>query len=272
MTTTRQVVEVQVDHADAELAADVLWQGAPSAVGEENLGDGRVRLTADVIDPGVLDELPPGAVVTILELDGADYLDRWRAFATPARAGRNVVIQPAWIPVAETVPTDLVVLIDPGRTFGSGSHPTTRLVIAAIEEHLREGDRVLDVGAGSGVLAVVACLLGASTALAIDIDPQAVEVTEANALSNGVEDRVTVLTTPLADLRGAFEMVVANIGAAVVCDLADALLARLASGGVLILAGILDSQADQVVYDFGAVGEWTRCSEDGWTALVLASR
>lgn len=269
MTAVRRVVAVEVDLPDAELAADVLWQTDPSAVGEEDLGNGRVRLTADISESGSLADLPPSATVRVLELDGEDYLDRWRAWARPMRAGTRVVIQPAWLPVATTGPADLIVSIDPGRTFGSGAHPSTRLVLTAMEEHLTAGGRVLDVGTGSGVLAVTACLLGASVAVAIDIDPRAIDIAEANARANGVGDRIAVSTTPLDGVSESFDLVVANIGAAVLCDLAGELAQRVAPRGTLVLAGFLDDQARQVANAFATFEQLISLSEDGWSAAVL---
>lgn len=270
MNGPRRVIQVEVDRADAELVADALWQADPSAVGEEDLGNGRIRLTADVDAQVPLARLPGGPTVTVVELDGEAYLDRWRAWARPVRAGRRVVLQPAWLPVEGLHATDLLVRIDPGRTFGSGSHPSTRLALAAMEEHLRPGSQMLDVGTGSGVLAVTAAALGALRVVAIDIDPAAVEVTAANARANGVGDRVTVSTVPLGGVEGVYDVVAANIGAAVLRDLADDLMRRVGPAGTLVLAGLLDEQVDAVTTRFVALREVERLGEGGWVALVLA--
>lgn len=272
MVSTRHVVQVEVHKSGAELAADVLWQADPSAVSEEKLADGRVRLTADVREDVDRDRLPAGAELGIVEVDAGAYLDAWRAWATPVRAGHRVVLHPAWLPVAaddEGDTTDVTVLIDPGRAFGSGSHPSTRLVVAALEEHVRSGDRVLDVGCGSGVLAVAACLLGAAAAVAIDVEPAAAEVTMANAGRNGVADRISASTRPLAEVIGTFEVVVANIGAAVLRELSEDLAARVTPGGLLVLAGLLAHQADEVAGSFAGFSEEGRLVEDGWLAPVL---
>lgn len=273
MTERRRVVEVEASAVDAEMAADVLWQANPSAVGEQELEGARVLLTADVAELEPLDRLPSGCVVRVLELDGDAYLDAWRAWAQPVRAGRRVVLHPAWLPVLAPgsvgAADDIVVRLDPGRAFGSGSHPSTRLVIAAVEDQVRPGDRVLDVGTGSGVLSVVACLLGAVSAVAVDIDPAAVEATRGNATANGVADRVDVSTTDVAAVQGRFDLVVANIGAGVLRDLADVITERVAEDGVLVLAGLLADQADEVVAAYPILQEVARRTEDGWTAVVL---
>jgi len=161
------VVQVEVAAEEAELAADALWQAGPSAVLEVDLGEGRVRLTADVADAALV---PPRWSPTVLHVDDDGYLDAWRTWAAPVRAGRHVVLRPAWLAVnvVDSQPGDLVVVLDPGRSFGSGSHETTRLAIALVEEAVAPGARVLDVGCGSGVLSVVAALLGATEVVAID--------------------------------------------------------------------------------------------------------
>lgn len=256
-----------VDASAAELAADALWQAAPSAVGEEALPDGRVRLTADVADPAAV---PGGWPVTVLEPDDDAHLDAWRAWAHPQRAGARIVLHPAWQPMGPSAPGDLVVPLDPGRTFGSGSHPSTRLVVAALEVHLCEGDRVLDVGGGSGVLAVVAARLGAASARAVDIDPAAPAVTLANARANGVADRVEASTTPVAAVGDRYDVVLANIGLGVLTELAGALRAAVRPGGLLVLAGLLDAQVDGLLASsYPAATELERSSLEGWAAVVL---
>lgn len=273
MVVTRRVVQVDVPADAAELAADVLWQAGPSAVSEADLGGGRVRLTADVEAPVSLEGLPAACEVTVLELDGDAHLDAWRAWARPVRAGRRVVLHPAWIPVPEDAAPaaegDVILRLDPGRAFGSGSHPTTRLVLGAIEEVLAAGDDVLDVGTGSGVLAVAAARLGAATVVATDIDPAAVAATIVNAARNGVADRIDVSARPLAAVPGAFDVVVANIGASVLRELAGDLAAHVRPGGHLVLCGLLEEQADGVLERLRGFAELDRPAEDGWVALVL---
>jgi ribosomal protein L11 methyltransferase len=275
VVVTRRIVQVDVPASAADLAVDVLWQAAPSAVSEVDLGDGRVRLTADVADAGPLDGLPAGCDVTVLELDGEGYLDSWRAWARPVRAGRHLVLHPAWLPLPEDgaagADDDVMLLLDPGRAFGSGSHATTRLVLAAIEAILAAGDEVLDVGTGSGVLAVAAARLGAAVVVATDIDPAAVAATTANAARNGVADRIDVSTRALAALPGSFHLVVANIGASVLRDLAPDLAPRVRPGGHLVLSGLLDSQVAGVLERLPGWTEVDRQAEDGWVAVVLRS-
>jgi len=262
------VVRVVVASADAELAADVLWRADPSAVSEEATTDGHVLLTADVVG-GLSDvDLPAGATVEVVEVD-EDHLDAWRAWARPVRAGRRIVLHPAWLQPPSARRGDIVVRLDPGRAFGTGSHPSTRLVAAVLEARVAAGDRVLDVGTGSGVLAVVACLLGAGSAVAIDVDPEAVAAAEANAARNGVAGQVAASTTALCDVPGVFDLVVANIGASVLCDLAPDLRQRLAPRGLVVVSGLLEAQVGEVLGAFTGLVEVHRAVEDGWVAVSL---
>lgn len=264
-----RIVRLVVAPEDVELASDALWQRRPSAVHQEEVGE-HVRLTADPADLADLDDLRSRWPTEVLELDRDEHLDAWRAWATPIRAGRRILLQPAWLP-ADPAPDDVVVTIDPGRTFGSGSHPSTRLVLAILEDRLRPGDEVLDVGTGSGVLAVAAALLGARSAVGIDIDPAAVDVTLANAAASGVAGKVSASTAPLAEVGGEFDVVLANIGAGVLTARAPQLVHRTRRTGWLALAGLLEAQVDAVVASFGAAGAVAveRRHEDGWAAVVL---
>ena len=265
MAGDRQIVQLEVAAADAELAADALWQGGPSAVSEVALPDGRVRLTADVADPDAVQ----GWQVEVLEVDGDAHLDAWRAWARPVRAGRRILLQPAWLPAEARTEDDVVVQLDPGRAFGSGSHPSTRLVLAALEDLIVGGERVLDVGCGSGVLAVTACLLGAGSAVAVDVDPAAIDATTANAAANGVGDVVVATQTDAAGASASFDVVVANIGARVLRVDAPAIAERVRPGGLLVLAGLLVDQADGVVAAYDHFVERERRVDGEWVALVL---
>lgn len=255
-------MEVDVAAMDAELAADALWQAGASAVSEEAAPGGRVRLRADVAAASAVD---PRWQPMVIEPDTAAHLDAWRAFARPVVVGR-VRLQPAWLS-HEPAPGEVVVQLDPGHAFGSGSHPSTRLALDAVVRVLTPGAAVLDVGCGSGVLAVAAACLGAGAVHAVDIDDGAVRATEANAARNGVSVRVA--SGSAADVSGTYDLVVANIGAGVLIEHADAIAARVAPGGHLVLAGLLDDRTDEVAAAYAGVAEVERAVEEGWAALVL---
>ena len=253
MRTTVEVAEIDV-------VSGRLWLAGAYAVAEEADGD-RVTLVAGFADRDDAERAAAdvgGEVVDVLPGAG---LDAWREFARPVRAGRIVVV-PAWIEAPPVEPGDIVLEIDPGRVFGHGGHPTTRLLLEELERRVSGGESVLDVGTGSGVLAVAAAKLGAGRVVAIDIDPACVPITTANAARAGVT--VEVSATPLEDVGGTFDLVLANIGADVLKALAPLVHAR---GGVLLLSGLLEDRIDDVAAAYP--GTVTATTLDGWAALTV---
>lgn len=178
-----------------------------------------------------------------------DWSQAWKSSYRPISVGQRLLIQPAWL---ESVPGDRAVIrIDPGMAFGTGTHPTTQLCLEFVERFVQPDRAVIDVGCGSGILSIAALKLGASHALGVDIDPQALEAARTNALENGVQDRLELGVGSLeAILQGEFSvrqasLVLANILAPVIARLIEAGLVKLlAPGGVLVLSGILDVQLD----------------------------
>ncbi len=220
----------------------------------------------------------------IREVREEDWANAWKQFYKPLRIGKRVVLKPTW-ETWEEKPGDLVIHLDPGMAFGTGMHPTTRLCIAALEETVRAGDRVLDVGTGSGVLAVVALRLGAAYALGTDIDSLAVKVAHENAALNAL---ATGAGAPLelqqgsvpAEMAGRFQVVVANILAEVLVKLFDGaynntpLAEPLAPGGSIILSGILADRAplvEDAVTRHGLTLT-SRLEEGDWVALIATKQ
>lgn len=266
MAMGRRLVSLVVAAEAVDLASDVLWQCHPSAVWEVDLGQGQVRLTADVIHP---DRIPASWGPVEIPLGAEGHLDRWREWAAPVLCGRRIVVHPSWLAPVARAGRDVVVSLDPGRVFGSGSHPSTRMALAALEDHVRPGTTVLDVGCGSGVLTVAACLLGAGRVTAIDVDPAAVETTRVNAERNGVAGLVGVSTNGLDTVPGPYHVVVANIARSVLLDLAPWLHDAVGVGGVLVLAGFLGRDLDDMI---GAHRGWSvqhRAEEEGWGSCIL---
>jgi ribosomal protein L11 methyltransferase len=183
------------------------------------------------------------------EVGEQDWAESWKASFKPIRVGKRLLIVPAWLE-QEARSGDIVVKLDPGMAFGTGTHPTTQLCLAAIERHLAAGQPVIDLGTGSGILAIAAVKLGAPVVWAYDIDEEAVRVATENARDNGVGESVQVACGSLAELRAQqvqAPFVLANILARVLVDLFGQGLADLvAPGGLIVLSGILDAQAYQV--------------------------
>ncbi|GLI37881.1 50S ribosomal protein L11 methyltransferase [Geobacter hydrogenophilus] len=205
----------------------------------------------------------PPTVTTIRE---EDWATGWRQHFAPTRIGRKLVIKPTWEPFSPE-PGDLVIELDPGMAFGTGTHPTTRLCLEALEKLGTAGD-VLDVGTGSGILAMAAVKLGAQRVVGTDIDPDAVAVARENCAMNGVT--AELVTTPLADIPGQFAVVLANILAEDLVRMAADLTAKVAPGGFLILSGILVERESYVIDGFASTGltlaETTR--EGEWSCLL----
>ena len=204
----------------------------------------------------------------------ADWADAWKAYFPVMRIGRRLVIRPTWRR-HRAAADDVVVALDPGMAFGTGLHPTTRLCLAALEPLADDGRltdaRILDVGCGSGILAIAALKLGASTALGVDTDPIAVESTAANAARNGLEDRLSARAGSLPTDTGPFEVVLANLVAGVLIPLAPLLLAEVAPTGTLLASGIFADREDEVREAFESAGLriTDRATEGEWVALVV---
>lgn len=197
----------------------------------------------------------------------------WRAGVHTFRVGKRLVIKPSWEEYG-SAGEDIVVEMGPGIAFGTGYHPTTRMCMEALEEHVGAGMRVLDVGTGSGILAIVAAKLGAREVLALDIDPLAVRVARQNARANGVFRQVRVRrgTLPVEGLD-VFDLVVANIGARFFLERAGELLRVLAPGGVLVAAGFLGDQREGVREALTGAGLEVRADlSDGEWGMVVGNR
>ena len=234
-----------------------------------------------------LQQLNPNIRPAVRELAESDWTEAWKEQYHLLRVGRRIVIAPAW-EAYEPRTGEIVIRLEPGMAFGTGLHPTTRMCLAALED-LAPGRTALDVGTGSGVLAIAAAKLGAEPVLAVDADPVAVRVAGENVAMNGVADRIEVRhgTLPGPDVDdlpgrfraeeglellevGRFDLVLINILAPVIVAMAPALAARLQPAGHLIAAGLVETQEAQVVAALAAqnlqiVG---RVQEQDWVALV----
>ena len=202
----------------------------------------------------------------------ADWAEAWKAHFPVLRVGRRLVIRPTWRRHRRG-PDDVVLALDPGMAFGTGLHPTTRLCLGALEgladRGVLDGARVLDVGCGSGILAIAAVRLGAASAFAVDTDPIAVEATVANARRNGIARRIRVAAGSLPSREPAFEVVLANLIASVLVTLARDLAAELQPDGVLLASGIFVDREGEVRSALEAAGlrVTERWSEGEWVAL-----
>ncbi len=214
---------------------------------------------------------PIGDVRTRL-VEEADWADAWKAYFPVLRVGRRIVIRPTWRRHRRQ-PDDVVLALDPGMAFGTGLHPTTRLCLAALEVVADRGDlagtRVLDVGCGSGILAIAAVKLGAASAFGVDTDPVAEEATRLNARRNRLVRRIRARAGSLPSGEPGFDIVLANLIAGVLVPLAAPLRDELRPGGVLLASGIFHDREAAVVAAFEAAGLAiaVRTTEGDWVAL-----
>lgn len=212
--------------------------------------------------------LGPIGELSVHEVRDEDWLESWKASFTPIPIG-DFLIRPTW---SEPAPDGAIeIVLDPGMAFGTGLHPTTRQCLEAIGALAVGGRRVLDVGTGSGILAIAAAKRGSREVIAVDTDQVAVDATRENAERNGV--RVGVHLGSAADVDGAFDVVLANLVGATLVQLAADLRARVAPSGRLVAAGITNEREPEVVAAFAAQGLHVveRDERDDWVRLILTA-
>lgn len=202
-----------------------------------------------------------------------DWANAWKEHFQVHRIGERVVIRPPWRE-HEPVGGEVVVELDPGMAFGTGLHPSTKMSVLGVEQVVREGDRVFDVGTGSGILAISAIKLGAVQANCVDVETVAVRATRENAERNGVSGQVRVELGSAGEgepFQGEYDLVLANIIARILIEISEGLVAAARLGGHLVLAGIIESREAEVIEAFAARGATviTRRQIDDWVSLVL---
>ena len=296
-------VSLEVDGEMAEAVAEVLARFAPSGVVIEStavqsitygeaIPIGNLRVSAYLeIDAqieetrqhlieslwylGRIRELPEPQFQTIGEVD---WLAAWKQHYKPVPIGEKQIIVPAWLesPDASRIP----IRIDPGMAFGTGTHPTTQLVLELLETYTPQGGNVLDIGCGSGILGIAALKLGAARAFGVDVESDAIPATQKNAEANGVAENFVMALGSVDEVKtGIFEiqqapLVLANILAHILMRLLDAGMGDLiAPNGVLILSGILEEQVDEMKVK---LAEHNLCvieqrQIEDWVALVVGS-
>ena len=197
-----------------------------------------------------------------------DWQNAWKKYYHAMDIGKRLAIVPGW----EQYDTDrTAITMDPGMAFGTGTHETTALCLEVLDERVRGGERVLDIGTGSGILAIAALKLGAAAAEGVDIDPMCVRTAGENAVRNGVEDRLTVLVGDLSDkASGVYDLITANIVAAAILSLAPHVPALLAPGAVFIASGIIDTRKEEVLAGLRAAGlePFDVREKRGWVCIV----
>ena len=262
---------VTVAAADEDLAAAALWEAGTSGIEVRPAPGDRVHLVAyfegDATAPAPA-LLPPGATVETAEVPEVDWVARFRESFHAFRVGRFLVAPPWDLPSESSSPDTLV--IDPGRAFGTGTHQTTRLCVAALEElsHRRPLGRTLDLGSGTAFLAVAAVRLGARFVCASDIDREATDASRHHARLNGARLHVVRADGGRGFRPASFDLVLANLMALLLVDRAAEISALLAPGGALVLSGLLVEDVPHVREAFAACGTPALRVDGEWAALV----
>ncbi|HEV2881408.1 MAG TPA: 50S ribosomal protein L11 methyltransferase [Pyrinomonadaceae bacterium] len=230
----------------------------------------REAVRAGVLDALRIYALPPACVheTEVREVEARDWLGEWKKSWQPLEVGARFVVAPPWGEVVEK-PGRIVIRIEPGMAFGTGTHETTRLCLAALEKYFTGGS-LFDVGTGTGILAIAAAKLRADARVeACDTDAEAVEIARENATLNGVAAQINFRTGTIEETGASFDCVCANLTADVILPLLPALIG--ATCGRLILSGILDTQADAVRARLNAlgIGETETVRDGEWVAIIV---
>lgn len=272
------VVSVPAD--DVDLASDRLWQLGVRAVEERPVGDGGVVELWTSVGQEPDRQAAAGATLDptwgwrVVEVSTV-AADTWREHVQPVWLAADLVIVPAWLSL-DVAPGVTRVMIEPAGAFGLGDHPTSQLSAQAVRSHVRrraersdEPITVLDVGCGTGVLSIVAAMAGASRVRAIDLAAEAVAATSANAALNDVGTVIEVDDSPVDQVEGRFDVVVANILAPVLVSMARDLERLVADDGTLIVSGVLADSHDHVVAALTPLRVVEAGTRDGWAVLTL---
>ena len=260
-------VSVVVPSARVEIASAQLFELGCCGVMEEDISDG-VRLTAyfeTIQNKAEIEQALMPCECRFEQVPDTDWTLAWRSFFHPVYPTPRMAICPPWDMVPDP-PGGFTIAIDPQMAFGTGHHETTRLALLGLEKKIMSGDRVLDVGTGSGILSIAAVKLGASEVMAVDIEAAAIENARANCILNGVDIKVVLGQYSVDRVSGVFDVGVANIISSILLPIIPELVKRLQSGGYAILGGILDREreafcavldrADLVLDEMLEDGEW----------------
>lgn len=210
------------------------------------------------------------------EVEEEDWESNWKEYFHPIRVGSNLVICPTWRS-HKSLEDDVLIKLDPGMAFGTGHHPTTRMCMELLETLIVGGEKVIDVGCGSGILSISAAKLGAGDILGIEVESRSVEVALENCKLNGISPQVTILNGSFPEIRvenASFDVALANIAAKVVINLSEYIAGAVAIGGRLVLSGILKDTLKDVEKEYSLHGvHFDKVLVDGdWTAVLATKK
>lgn len=225
------------------------WNAGPVIVRAYLPADDQLKTAKQGVEESLwhLGQIQPLPAPTFRPITEADWSEAWKKQLKVLHVGQRIVVQPSWLDYAPP-PEEIVIRLDPGMAFGTGLHPTTQMCLMEIEELMYPQAHVLDLGTGSGILAIAAAKLGAGHVLAVDNDPVAVRTARDNVATNRVQGTVELIRGSLTDVSESYDLIVVNILAKVIVEMAQQGLAnRLRPGSTLIAAGIIADQTSEVI-------------------------
>ena len=280
------VIEDQQEFSDFLEQNRACWDYIDEKLQQQLTGLSRIRLYLEDTDTQALEKLESlverrGLTMLKTLLAEENWEESWKDNYPPVELGKRLVILPYWL--EDTYAGDRIpVILDPGLTFGTGSHPSTQMVIEAMEETVKAGDSCLDLGSGSGILSITALRLGAKQAVGVDIDPKAEDMARENAAANGYgSEKFTALTGDvtadsvlMARLAGNYNLVLVNIVADVIIHLAPVLPKFLSADSTLICSGILDNRLEDVLGALNRAGidPIRVCAREDWRCIIAKRR
>jgi len=267
MTVYGELIDDKILNADKNIAYVSIFVSP-----ERNFAD----YTAFMKERFAALELSDRVTITVDGVEEEDWANAWKTYYKPVHIGNHLVVVPAWQKY-DALPDEITIKMDPGMAFGTGTHETTRLCAAMIEKHLEKGDRILDVGTGSGILSLFALKLGARSANAYDIDPVAVRVAKENAKDNEVTNFECGVSDLLADVDmsgGQYDFIVANIVADILCRMAPDVPRCLKKGKKIVCSGIINIRCEQVkeAMENAGLKLVDESSENDWMVLVFEQK
>lgn len=212
--------------------------------------------------------------ISTLEVKKEDWANEWKQYYQVTTVGENIIIKPTWEDYTPNSDKEIIIELDPGMAFGTGTHETTSMCMEILERYVEKGDVVLDIGAGSGILGITAAKLGAKAVVGVDLDEVAVKVAKENIELNKMSDIVDVRHGDLLDVvSGKGNIVVANIIADAIIYLSDIVISSMEEDGVFISSGIIDYRIDDVIDALEANFEIIEIKRDGeWAAIVAKKK
>ncbi|OGI23591.1 MAG: ribosomal protein L11 methyltransferase [Candidatus Melainabacteria bacterium RIFOXYA12_FULL_32_12] len=269
VTEELEYKDEKVISAKTGVVIGYLWLNVNQAPNIEEIQDILDKNKQKLINSNIKDKELGSWKVHIDEVEDEEWAHSWKRFWHPQKIGSKIIICPSW-ETCDIAETEIKIELDPGTAFGTGTHPTTRLCIMALEKYAKEEDEIADIGMGSGILSIVGAKLGAKNVVGVDNDPSVVEIAIENAVKNSVDDKCSFYEGSAEDVQGKFQIVVANILAEVIVSIMDNLISLVNKEGRLILSGIIVEKADMVKQAVLLKGfKITEIlEEDNWVAII----